>query len=946
MEGLKVYAVLLSVVAAALACDLRESAEDIARKTAVEKYINDTRPTVLANQKYRLQYHVAPPVGWMNDPNGFSYFKDNYHLFYQFYPFDTSTGRIHWGHVISKDLVTWEQLPVALVPEEEQCFSGSAIEKEGTLVLMYTAHKNISGVVNESQYLAFSNDGVVFNKYVKNPVISFTPDNSPDFRDPKVWKYGEYYYVVTGSQTSDKKGRVILYRSKDLGFWEYVSEIGKSNGDLGLMWECPDFFELNGSFVLLMSPQGIENKTTDRYQNQFQTGYIIGSFDHSSGKFQERVPFQEIDYGHDFYATQTMEHEGHRYLIAWMGTWNADYPERAHGWAGAMTIIRELTLKGNRILMNPIDAITNLRGSKAHNGTLEPEGIIALNKTGELILNVNLTQDLTLNIKGEADESLVVLKWDTATQKVVLDRKGVVRQGEWIPTSSSTAWRIFLDASSIEVFCGEGEMVFSSRVYPVVFLCLIAIVLSKTVRHNDAISELEAYIEEKKAEINPRYRLQYHVAPPVGWMNDPNGFSYYKGEYHLFYQFYPYDSQWGPMHWGHVASPNLVDWRQLPTALIPEDEMCFSGSAIVKDDELVLMYTGRLVTAEEPYFNETQFLAFSDDGVKFHKYEGNPVLGSAPNGSPDFRDPKVWKHGDHWYVVIGSKTSDEKGRVLLYRSLDMYNWEFLSVIGESTGEMGYMWECPDFFELKGKHILLFSPQGMVPQGDRYKNTHQTGYIIGSFNYETFEFIPEVSFQEIDFGHDFYATQTTEHDGKRYLIAWFGMWEVPYPEDVDGWAGAMTIFRELKLVGNRLLMKPVETMTSLREDTVFEGKLAENVAIQFDKTGELLVNGDLSQKIDLEIKGSDGGGQVSLRWDPEVRKVVVDREGDIRQVEWLPLGSEQWRIFLDASSLELFCGEGEVVFSSRVYPDGEWKVTNLSPQTLDVVAYKLRRSVPE
>uniref|UniRef100_A0A2A4K6T7 Sucrose-6-phosphate hydrolase n=1 Tax=Heliothis virescens TaxID=7102 RepID=A0A2A4K6T7_HELVI len=465
MEVLKVYAVLLSVIAAALACDLRETEAEIEHKRLVEEYINATRPDVIANPRYRLHYHVAPPVGWMNDPNGFSYFKDNYHLFYQFYPFDTSTGDIHWGHVISKDLVTWTQLPVALVPEEELCFSGSAIEREGTLVLMYTAHKNISGAVNESQYLAFSNDGVVFNKYVKNPVISFTPDNSPDFRDPKVWKNGDYYYVVMGSKTSDEKGRVILYRSKDLGFWEYFSEIGKSNGDLGYMWECPDFFELNGSFVLLMSPQGITNKTTDRYQNEFQTGYIIGSFDYSTGHFQEQVSFQEIDYGHDFYATQTMEHEGNRYLIAWMGTWNATYPERPDGWAGAMTIIRELTLKGDRILMKPIDAITKLRGPIVHDGPLEPEAVISLNQTGEIIVNVILTQDLTLNIKGVDDDSLIILKWDTATNKVVLDRNGEIRQGEWNPVSSTT-WRIFLDASSIEVFCGEGEVVFSSRVYP------------------------------------------------------------------------------------------------------------------------------------------------------------------------------------------------------------------------------------------------------------------------------------------------------------------------------------------------------------------------------------------------------------------------------------------------------------------------------------------------
>ncbi|CAB3254004.1 unnamed protein product [Arctia plantaginis] len=477
-----------------------------------------------------------------------------------------------------------------------------------------------------------------------------------------------------------------------------------------------------------------------------------------------------------------------------------------------------------------------------------------------------------------------------------------------------------------------------------VFLCLFATVHLRVPKRIN--TELEAYIEEKKAEINPRYKLHYHVTPPVGWMNDPNGFSFFNGEYHVFYQFYPYDSQWGPMHWGHASSPDLVNWEQLPTALLPDEEMCYSGSAIVKDDQLVLLYTAHVNTDIDPFYYESQYLAFSDDGINFEKYEGNPVLPVAPDGSPDFRDPKVWKHGDYWYVVIGSKTPDDRGRVLLYRSPDMISWEFLNVLGESTGNMGYMWECPDFFEINGRHILLMSPQGMEPVGDRYKNLHQTGYIVGTFNYETFEFVPEVDFQEIDFGHDFYATQTTENDGKRILIAWFGMWETPFPEAVDGWAGAMTIFRELVLHGDRLLMKPIDAMTSLREETVWDGKFEEGEKISFDKTLELIVTSDLNQKINIQITGSNGGDQILLQWDPEVRKVVVDRDGDIRQVEWSPIDSKSWRIFLDASSMELFCGEGEVVFSSRIFPNGEWLVTNLSPQSVDVVAYKLRRSVPE
>lgn len=480
----------------------------------------------------------------------------------------------------------------------------------------------------------------------------------------------------------------------------------------------------------------------------------------------------------------------------------------------------------------------------------------------------------------------------------------------------------------------------------VILLCVFIATQAKVMKQSSQAEEdLEQYIANKRPELNLRYRLHYHVAPPVGWMNDPNGFSYYKGEYHLFYQFYPYDSVWGPMHWGHSSSPDLVNWKTLPTALLPDQEQCFSGSAVVDGDTMILMYTAHESTNKEPYYNETQFLAYSNDGVAFTKYAGNPVLPAAPNGSPDFRDPKVWKHGEHWYVVLGSKTDDQRGRVLLYRSVNLIEWEFLRVLGESTGDLGYMWECPDFFELGGKHVLLWSPQGMEPIGDRYKNLHQTGFIIGNFNYDTFEFVQETNFQELDYGHDFYASQTMEKDGKRYVVAWFNMWEVPHPEEVDGWAGAMTIIRELVLVGDRLLQKPLEDMISLRDESVINGQVNENQVIELGHTGEIIISGDLEKKIELLIEGRNGGGKALLRWDPEVGKVVVDRAGDVRQVEWSPIGSHSWRLFLDASSLELFCGEGEVVFSSRVYPDGEWNLTNLSPQTLIVEAYKLKRSVP-
>ncbi|VVD05774.1 unnamed protein product [Leptidea sinapis] len=485
------------------------------------------------------------------------------------------------------------------------------------------------------------------------------------------------------------------------------------------------------------------------------------------------------------------------------------------------------------------------------------------------------------------------------------------------------------------------------RKIAVAVMCCLVAVAARSVKDQPpaAGDALAAYIAGARSELEPRFRLHYHLMPPVGWMNDPNGFSYYNGQFHMFYQFYPYDSVWGPMHWGHSISSDLVHWEELPTALIPENEMCFSGSAVDDDGVLTLIYTGRETIAQEPFYREGQYLAFSDDGVNFHKYKGNPVLPAAPNGSPDFRDPKVWKHGDYWYLIVGSKTSDERGRVLLYKSKDLKEWEFLTVLGESNGDMGYMWECPDFFELDGKFVLLMSPQGLEAKGDRFKNTYQTGYIIGTFNYTTYEFIQEVDFQEIDYGHDFYATQTLEHEGERYLVAWFSMWEVPHPEADDGWAGALTIVRQLELRDNQIIMRPVEEIVQLREEFLMDGELHSDEETELPRATELIVLGDLSEDIELLLEGVDGGDAVRLRWEARSQHVVVERGGDERRASWRPARGATWRLFLDASSLELFCGEGEAVFSTRAYPLGGWRLTNRSRGPLHVQAFRLGASVP-
>ena len=291
--------------------------------------------------------------------------------------------------------------------------------------------------------------------------------------------------------------------------------------------------------------------------------------------------------------------------------------------------------------------------------------------------------------------------------------------------------------------------------------------------HLEKLKQSQNYIDSIKDEIkNKPYRQGYHFMAPTGWINDPNGLSFYNGEYHLFYQYNPYSGEWQSMHWGHAVSKDLVNWRHLPVALAPSEFYdnddkggCFSGSAVDDNGVLTLMYTGTVNEGETSI--QTQCIATSNDGINFEKYENNPVIAKYPkDGSMDFRDPKVWRENDAWYVVIGS-SKDNDGKALLYKSDDLRNWEYVGVLAESNGEFGYMWECPDFFKLDDKYVLIISPMGV--------ENRKVIYFVGDMDYNTGKFTYETE-GEIDLGFDYYAPQTLLDDkNRRIMIGWQNSW---------------------------------------------------------------------------------------------------------------------------------------------------------------------------
>lgn len=204
------------------------------------------------------------------------------------------------------------------------------------------------------------------------------------------------------------------------------------------------------------------------------------------------------------------------------------------------------------------------------------------------------------------------------------------------------------------------------------------------------LEKANQYVIENRAKINEEYRHHYHIMAPIGWLNDPNGFVYYKNQYHIFYQYYPYDSKWGPMHWGHAVSDDLVTWKNLPIAFAPDQEYdangVFSGTAYVENDLLYITYTEQFdpIPDQPEHIRQVQAMAYSEDVIVFHKIENNPIISTdmLPEHCmvQDFRDPKLFKKDNVYYIVVGSRNVDSSGQLLIYISKDMKHWTYSSTL--------------------------------------------------------------------------------------------------------------------------------------------------------------------------------------------------------------------------------------------------------------------------
>ena len=453
--------------------------------------------------------------------------------------------------------------------------------------------------------------------------------------------------------------------------------------------------------------------------------------------------------------------------------------------------------------------------------------------------------------------------------------------------------------------------------------------------------EEKSILEKKEIVEKDFWRQKYHIQGIVGLINDPNGFSQFNGKYHMFYQWNPLGTNHKNKTWAHSVSGDLLHWEKLKTALRPDTwyskDGVYSGSAIVDDDKLYLFYTGNVKDSEgnrESY----QCLAVSSDGENFERWE--PSIVNQPDGyTRHIRDPKIWKKDGKFYAVIGIQGENLEGKAVLYSSENIKDWKFEGEIaGANHGKIkdfGFMWECPDYFQLKDektgeiRDLLVFSPQGLEPEGDLYNNKYQTGYLFGKLDYEKPEFEILSDFVEIDRGHDFYAPQSMEDDkGRRLIVGWMGIpEEEDFPTVKNEWLHCLTLPRELKVIGGKLYQVPIKEMESIRGEKIeFSGKVAGEVKVGTGATYELKVKfKDFNSDFGLKLRTGKSSETV-LKFDYKDKKFVLDRtKGEqpdkrLRKVYLGDISELELTIFVDNSSVEVFINGGQEVFSSRIFPE--------------------------
>ncbi len=459
---------------------------------------------------------------------------------------------------------------------------------------------------------------------------------------------------------------------------------------------------------------------------------------------------------------------------------------------------------------------------------------------------------------------------------------------------------------------------------------------------NPLSSDLNALRQAMERLATPgHYAQSFHLVPPVGWLNDPNGLCQMGDTYHAYFQYSPFNPEGGVKMWGHSTSKDLVRWSYEGTAIYPDQPFdvsgVYSGCAYVENDLMHIFYTGNVKREDEDHYDyvtsgreANTIYVTSRDGRTFGPKRLIMTNADYPaDDTEHVRDPKVWRQDGTYLMVQGARRTDDKGEVLVFRSDDLRHWSLANRVSTEY-PFGYMWECPDYFELAddgdltaSEHVkvLSISPQGLRGSDWEHRNVYQSGYFVMRGDLLGENYLSP--FALWDAGFDFYAPQTFQaSDGRRILIGWMGMPDTKEYTNLtlrDGWQHCFTIAREVTAFDGRVLQRPVSELDALRTN---ERSAKEELNVDGCKEFDLTVEG-LTGRIDVmrahvgrELMLSWGSGIFEMRFLDESmesvgagRKVRFERLDELRNV----------RIVGDVSSVEVFVNDGELTFSTRYYP---------------------------
>lgn len=416
---------------------------------------------------------------------------------------------------------------------------------------------------------------------------------------------------------------------------------------------------------------------------------------------------------------------------------------------------------------------------------------------------------------------------------------------------------------------------------------------------------------------------KFHWEMPFGLINDPNGLCYHDGKYQIFYQWNPAECKHLNKHWGYTETADFVNYSIPQLALAPVDDFdrngCYSGSARSRNGKLEILYTANLKDAQNIRYPRQVLAAKNSDGTFTKK---KIAVDDVPKGyTTHFRDPYLFTHSGRSFFIIGAQRENLTGCALIYEEIGG-NWILRGELKTDYTDFGYMWECPNLISVDGRDVLVFCPQGIAPQGHKYNNLYQAGYLIGKFNPDTLEFV-HGDFQELDGGFDFYAPQVLAQPNRNILIGWIGMPEKEneYPTTKEGWLYSLTLPRQLKIKNNTIYQLPVKELDALCRS---KQQFNDCRALTLSAPCKITLDIDLTCENHWQGKFTIGSDELIISFDKNTQEFFINRDN-------LTLGGKGRRyftisvkdnlhldIYLDTSIIEIYCQNGEKAATACYY----------------------------